>query len=164
MDRHPLPRWRAFRIVFADRILGVQFAGVGELQDCGSRELFAQRCNLEFRLRRVWDLPSFDRRTVTLLDKHLTVLLGHNGPAEVFCRGKPLYVSIRPFSQILGPGEPGYSQRSQKNKNAFWSDHVQDSFSWLPRPVSSLHKPGTCYVVYEDEYQVVAEPFSDMTC
>jgi hypothetical protein len=29
MDRHPLPRWRAFRVVLADRILDVQFAGVG---------------------------------------------------------------------------------------------------------------------------------------
>ena len=85
----------------------------------------------EVRLRRVWDLPAFDRRTITLLDKHLAVLLGHNGPAEVFCRGKPFYVRIRPSSQILGPGELGYSQRSQKNKNAFWSDHVQDSFSWV---------------------------------
>src|SRR5260370_39434050 len=32
MERHPLPRWRAVRIVLANRILDVQCATVGALQ------------------------------------------------------------------------------------------------------------------------------------
>src|SRR5580700_10068517 len=62
-------------------------------------------CELEFRFRRVGDLPFLDCRPIDLLNQHAAVALGHNSPTKMFGRSESLYVRIGPFSQILRPGE-----------------------------------------------------------
>ena len=78
MDRHPLPGCRALGVVLADRILDTQLSIVRKLQDCSCSELLAQGCDLECCLRRVWDLPFLNCRTITFLDEHVTGTLNQN--------------------------------------------------------------------------------------
>jgi hypothetical protein len=73
----------------------------------------------------------------------------------------------------LTASKPPYYRK--KNKAISWfKDTAYEHISWIRRLVAILEDHGVFvrmlkadrvgYVVYEDEYQIVAEPFADMRC